>query len=81
MTLEEFQKLDADERMPIIAGNGKNIGKMVHNGEACRIMSVYNFFVEFIYTDATFSSISAIRSFSNGPQLDKYSPDLSDLLE
>lgn len=81
MTLEEFRRFDADEKRPIIAKNGKYIGKIVHNGEACRIMAVFNFFVEFIYEDETFSNIHAIRSFSGGPHLDKYSPNLSDLLE
>lgn len=81
MTIKVFQQLSIEERAPVIAEHGILIGQLVHKGKGYRIMSLFKFYVEFIYNDVNFTSIHSIKSFEGGDSLDKYSAGLEDLLK
>lgn len=80
MTIYEFNKLDVENRLLSIRDQGQYLGKTIHNSEACSIYAIEKFFVECIFEDETYSELHALRSFTCGPQLDKYSLGINESL-
>jgi hypothetical protein len=72
MTLQEFNKLNHDEKLFTVVDKGTFLDNYVTEVIRMNLYAVDKFFVELVY-DGEHNTITEIRSFKTGHLLDKYS--------
>lgn len=72
MTLNEFNKLEYNDKLLTIVDSGVFVDNYVTKEIRLNCYSLYKFFVELIYNSEK-NKISEIRAFAEGEELDKYS--------
>ncbi|GAA4803352.1 hypothetical protein [Litoribaculum gwangyangense] len=71
MTLEEFNKLEFDDKLFAVVDNGVFLDNYVTVDIRMNLYSLDKFYVELIY-DSQLNKVVEVRSFKLGVQLDKY---------
>lgn len=71
MTLNEFKRLDFDAQLYEIVDNGVFVDNYITSKVRINCYSLYKFFVELEY-DGKENKIKKVRTFVEGPELDKY---------
>ena len=72
MTLYKFNKLEINGRMEIVNQCGIFLDNFVTKKERINCYAVNKFFIEVLYNEET-NTITEVKSFKTGKNLDKYS--------
>ena len=75
MTLYEFNRLELNERMEAVNQYGTFLDNYNTKDIKINCYAIDRFFVEVIY-DAEHNTITEVRSFKYGDNLDKYAPKI-----
>jgi hypothetical protein len=71
MTLQEFNKLDHDEKLFNVVDEGTFLDNYITTEIRMNLYAIDKFFVELVY-DGEENKIVEVRSFKSGSELEKY---------
>ncbi len=74
--LYDFNKLSLKEKLTLVWDEGTFLDNHITKTERCNCYAIHKFFVEVVY-DAEQNTITEVRSFKTGKELNKYIRDFN----